>query len=83
MCSTNKLNIRKKFINIDREKYGTIDNITNKESYSNDIISELENLDESEKIKIKNDLKLLEYDGIFYYYSIDKNIKNLKEVLDI
>lgn len=83
MCSTNKLNVRKKFINIDREKYGTIDNITNKESYSNDIISELENLDESEKIKIKNDLKLLEYDGIFYYYSIDKNIKNLKEVLDI
>lgn len=83
MCSTNKLNIRKKFINIDREKYGTIDNITNKESYSNDIISELENLDESEKIKIKNDLKLLEYDGIFYYYSIDKNISNLKEVLDI
>lgn len=83
MCSTNKLNIRKKFINIDREKYGTIDNITNKDSYSNDIISELENLDESEKIKIKNYLKLLEYDGIFYYYSIDKNIKNLKEVLDI
>lgn len=83
MCSTNKLNIRKKFINIDREKYGTIDNITNKDSYSNDIMSELENLDESEKIKIKNDLKLLEYDGIFYYYSIDKNIKNLKEVLDI
>ncbi len=83
MCSTNKLNIRKKFINIDREKYGTIDNITNKDSYSNDIIPELENLDESEKIKIKNDLKLLEYDGIFYYYSIDKNIKNLKEVLDI
>ena len=59
MCSTNKLNIRKKFINIDREKYGTIDNITNKDSYSNDIIPELENLDESEKIKIKNDLKLL------------------------
>lgn len=83
MCSTNKLNIRKKFINIDREKYGTIDNITNNDSYSNDIIPELENLDESEKIKIKNDLKLLEYDGIFYYYSIDKNIKNLKEVLDI
>lgn len=83
MCSTNKLNIRKKFINIDKEKYGTIDNITNKDSYSNDIIPELENLDESEKIKIKNDLKLLEYDGIFYYYSIDKNIKNLKEVLDI
>lgn len=83
MCSTNKLNIRKKFINIDREKYGTIDNITNKDSYSNDVIPELENLDESEKIKIKNDLKLLEYDGIFYYYSIDKNIKNLKEVLDI
>ena len=83
MCSTNKLNIWKKFINIDREKYGTIDNITNKDSYSNDIIPELENLDESEKIKIKNDLKLLEYDGIFYYYSIDKNIKNLKEVLDI
>jgi hypothetical protein len=83
LCSTNKLNIRKKFINIDREKYGTIDNITNKDSYSNDIMSELENLDESEKIKIKNDLKLLEYDGIFYYYSIDKNIKNLKEVLDI
>lgn len=83
MCSTNKLNIRKKFINIDREKYGTIDNITDKDSYSNDIISELENLDESEKIKIKNDLKLLEYDGIFYYYSIEKNISNLKEVLDI
>ena len=83
MCSTNKSNIRKKFINIDREKYGTIDNITNKDSYSNDIIPELENLDESEKLKINNDLKLLEYDGIFYYYSIDKNIKNLKEVLDI
>lgn len=83
LCSTDKLSIRKKFVEIDREKYGIIDNITNKEAYSNNITEELKKLNKSEAIKIKNILKLIEYDGIFYYYSIDKNVCNLNEVIDI
>ena len=76
LCGISSKNITAKFAKIDKEKFGTINGITNKEKYTNSYyVEEIENIDLYERLKIEAEFQKISSGGAV-------SIVNIKNVDD-
>lgn len=71
-----------KFITIDKEKFGTIEDITDKEYYTNSYhVNDMEKMDIFEKLKFESEFQDLSTGGVVSYIEIS-NMNNNMEALE-
>ena len=81
MCQTLENGVCKTFAQYDREEFGEIKDITDKESYTNEFcVSEDEEIDVFKKIDFEQEYQKLTPGGAITYLKLSK-IENLEEVV--
>ena len=83
LCGVNSIETLKRFVRKDKEKYGTIKNITEKTAYTGSyLISENDNVDSYEKLRLECEFQKISSGGAISYINISENEENIEKLID-
>ena len=82
LCGVNSIETLKRFVRKDKEKYGTIKDITEKTAYTGSyLIPEDDNVNSYEKLRLESEFQKLSSGGAISYINICKNEDDIEKLI--